>query len=43
MDLIGIPKRIVVGKNINDGLVEYKERNNSEVKLVSAADIENLL
>lgn len=25
-DLIGIPVRIVVGKKISDGIVEYKER-----------------
>ena len=43
MDLIGIPKRIVVGKSISNGIVEYKERNNSEVRLVSFADIESLL
>ena len=43
MDLIGIPKRIVVGKNINEGLVEYKERNCADVKLVSLLDVESLI
>ena len=43
MDLIGIPKRIVVGKNINEGLVEYKERNCADVKLVSVLDVESLI
>lgn len=43
MDLIGIPKRIVVGRKVNEGLVEFKERNDSEVKLVSINDVESLL
>ncbi len=29
-DLIGYPLRITVGKKIVDGMVEFKERNNSE-------------
>lgn len=32
-DLIGIPVRIVVGKNIGEGLVEYKERAKAEAEL----------
>ena len=43
MDLIGIPKRIVVGKNINEGMVEYKERSSSDVKLISVLDVDSLL
>jgi prolyl-tRNA synthetase len=34
-DLIGIPMRITVGKKINEGLVEFKLRNSSEVELIS--------
>lgn len=29
-DLIGIPVRIVVGKKVSEGIVEYKERKNGE-------------
>ena len=32
-DLIGIPVRIVVGKKITDGAVEYKERTSPEAEL----------
>ncbi len=32
MDLIGIPKRIVVGKRASEGIVEYKERTSSDIK-----------
>ena len=31
MDLIGIPKRITVGRRASEGIVEYKERNSSDV------------
>lgn len=31
MDLIGIPKRITVGRKASEGIVEYKERNSSNV------------
>ena len=31
-DLIGIPKRIVVGRKVVDGIVEFKERNCSQVE-----------
>lgn len=31
MDLIGIPKRITVGRKASEGIVEYKERNSSDV------------
>lgn len=34
-DLIGIPMRITVGKKINEGLVEFKLRNEENVELVS--------
>lgn len=39
MDLIGIPKRIVVGKKAIDGIVEYKERRNGEVKEISLDEV----
>jgi prolyl-tRNA synthetase len=38
-DLIGIPMRITVGKKVNEGLVEFKLRNSSEVELVSVASV----
>ena len=31
MDLIGIPKRITLGRKASEGIVEYKERNSSNV------------
>ena len=31
MDLIGIPKRIVVGKRAGEGIVEFKKRNNTDI------------
>lgn len=37
-DLIGIPLRIVVGKKISEGLVEYKKRNASEAEIMSVDD-----
>lgn len=37
-DLIGIPVRIVVGKKVNDGIVEYKLRKDSEAVEVSIED-----
>lgn len=37
-DLIGIPLRIVVGKKISDGIVEYKERRGGEVVEKNTAD-----
>ena len=39
MDLIGIPKRIVVGKYVKDSKVEVKMRNSNIVDLVSIGDI----
>ena len=39
MDLIGIPKRIVVGKFIKEGMVEVKMRNSSEVQVVSIDEV----
>lgn len=38
-DLIGIPMRITVGKKVNEGLVEFKLRNGSDVELVSIPEI----
>lgn len=40
MDLIGIPNVIIVGKKASDGIVEYKERKNSEVKEMSFNDLQ---
>ena len=31
MDLIGIPKRVVVGKRAGEGIVEFKKRNNTDI------------
>ncbi len=31
MDLIGLPIRIVIGNKINEGIVEYKNRNSNQV------------
>ena len=39
MDLIGIPKRIIVGKYINDNKVEVKMRDSNDIELVSIDDI----
>lgn len=41
IDLIGIPNRIVVGKNIKDGMVEFKKRCESESKLINIKDAIN--
>ena len=35
MDLIGIPKRIVVGKKASDGIVELKYRNSSAIEEIN--------
>jgi prolyl-tRNA synthetase len=43
MDLIGIPKRIVVGKKANEGIVEFKYRNSSDVKEVSIEEVSKLV
>ncbi len=40
-DLIGIPMRITVGKKAKDGLVEFKLRNETEVKDIKIEDILN--
>lgn len=37
-DLIGIPVRITVGRDLKDGLVEMKFRNSKERELISAVD-----
>lgn len=37
-DLIGIPVRIVVGKKIGDGIVEYKERTMEKAEEMAAED-----
>lgn len=42
MDLIGIPKRIVVGKKANDKIVEYKLRASDKVEEISYSDLKEL-
>lgn len=37
-DLIGIPIRIIVGKQANEGFVEFKQRNIMEQKVMSNED-----
>lgn len=39
MELIGIPARITVGKKINDGLVEFKERKNGNQEEIAITEI----
>ena len=41
MDLIGIPYRIVVGKKVNEGIVEVKDRKTKEIKEILVKDILN--
>ena len=43
MDLIGIPKRIVVGRDADKQIVEYKERISRDVSQLSVEQILNLL
>lgn len=38
-ELIGIPMRITVGKDIVNGMVEFKVRNNDEKELIAVDDI----
>ena len=38
-ELIGIPMRITVGKDITDGKVEFKLRSESEKELISLDEI----
>ncbi len=38
-DLIGIPYRVVIGKDLKDGLVEFTNRYTGEKKLVKVAEI----
>ena len=39
MDLIGIPLRITIGKKINEGIVEIKERNSKEFRDIEISKI----
>ena len=39
MDLIGIPKRILVGKKAKEGIVEFKKRNEKEVIELNSNEI----
>ncbi|WBW97973.1 proline--tRNA ligase [Oceanirhabdus sp. W0125-5] len=38
-EIIGIPMRITVGKNITEGMVEFKLRNEAEKELISVEDV----
>ena len=39
MDLIGIPVRITVGKKVEEGQIELKERRKDEVELVEISAV----
>ena len=39
MDLIGIPKRITVGRGVSEGVVEYKERTSSEATSYKVSNV----
>ncbi|MBQ8902208.1 MAG: proline--tRNA ligase [Bacilli bacterium] len=41
MDLIGIPFRITIGKKVNDGIVEIKERSSKEFKEINENEVVN--
>ena len=41
MDLIGIPYRVVVGKNINDNKIEIKRRDNANTEIINVDEIIN--
>ena len=43
MDLIGIPYRITIGKKINEGLYELKDRRSGEVKELNKNELLDLL
>ena len=43
MDLIGIPKRIVVGKKAADGIIEFKERRSSDVQEISVNEVSKFM
>ena len=40
-ELIGIPMRITVGKDIVDGKVEFKLRNSNEKEIISLDEIKS--
>ena len=43
-DLIGIPHRVVIGeRNLSQGMVEYKARNQTEASLVALAELTSFL
>lgn len=42
-DLIGIPHRIVVGKGVKKGIVEYQQRKNKDKKEIPIEEIDELL
>ena len=39
IELMGVPVRIVVGKYIKDGMVEYKDRNSDEPSIISLDEV----
>ncbi|MGC8868793.1 MAG: proline--tRNA ligase [Sulfurihydrogenibium sp.] len=42
-DLVGIPNRIVIGKSLNEGKVEYQRRESQDKTLVELEKVEELL
>ncbi|TVP96752.1 MAG: proline--tRNA ligase [Acholeplasmatales bacterium] len=42
-DLIGLPYRVVLGKDFKDGLVEFTDRHTAETRLVAVTDLPDLL
>mgnify|MGYP000085888153 FL=1 len=43
MDLIGIPLRITVGKKVEEGLIELKQRKETESELVKLEEIKETI
>ncbi|WP_297889075.1 proline--tRNA ligase [Sulfurihydrogenibium sp.] len=42
-DLIGIPNRIVIGKSLNEGKVEYQRRDSQEKKMIDLDKVKEFL
>ena len=43
MELIGIPHRITVGRGVENGILEWVDRNSSEKKEVALEDVEAMI
>lgn len=43
MELIGIPHRITVGRGVENGILEWVDRNSSEKKEVALEDVESMI